>query len=37
VARSPERAREAPTLDNRLAAAEREFLLDQILTEWAGA
>jgi hypothetical protein len=33
VARSPERAREDPMLDARVAIAEREFVLDQILTD----
>jgi hypothetical protein len=37
VARSPERAREDPMLDARVAAAEREAVLDQILTDlWKG-
>jgi hypothetical protein len=37
MARSPERAREVPMLDARVAAAEREFVLDQILTDlWKG-
>ena len=37
VARSPERAREDPMLDDRVAIAEREFVLDQILTDlWKG-
>jgi hypothetical protein len=37
VTRSPERAREAPMLDVRVAIAEREFVLDQILTDlWKG-
>jgi hypothetical protein len=37
VARSPERAREDPMLDARVAAAEREAVLDKILTDlWKG-
>ena len=37
AARSPERAREDPMLDTRVAIAEREFVLDQILTDlWKG-
>ena len=37
AARSPERAREDPMLNDRVAIAEREFVLDQILTDlWKG-
>jgi hypothetical protein len=37
VARSPERAKEDPVFDARVAAAEREAVLDQILTDlWKG-